>query len=280
MVKKMAVVIDYQNLHLTGAETFLPGRPIHEALIHPHKFAERLAHVKNSKNDGQPEVVVTKVAVFRGVPLASDDPDAVRRNLAQQEAWRSDLVDVTLRPLTYEFAWTDGVKLPIRETRREKGVDVLCALTLVQFSRSGDYDIVVLASRDTDLAPAIDESMQCGTKTECVKWFDPENKNTLGGIRASRPFWTTSLGREDFLACLDTRSYEPPTKPVFPPPPPPRPAGTTRPPADGAPLIPRPAPAQLDGGAEQPADTPPRPKPGPPRTAPAIIRTVPSSQSA
>ena len=32
MTVRMAVVIDYQNVHLTAAQLFLPGRPIEEGL--------------------------------------------------------------------------------------------------------------------------------------------------------------------------------------------------------------------------------------------------------
>ena len=35
MTVRMAVVIDYQNVHLTAAQLFLPGRPIEESLIDP-----------------------------------------------------------------------------------------------------------------------------------------------------------------------------------------------------------------------------------------------------
>ena len=34
----------------------------------------------------------------------------------------------------------------------EKGIDVMCTLALVRLARSGSYDVVTLASRDTDLA--------------------------------------------------------------------------------------------------------------------------------
>ena len=35
MTLTMAVVVDYQNVHLTGASLFLPGRPPEEGLIDP-----------------------------------------------------------------------------------------------------------------------------------------------------------------------------------------------------------------------------------------------------
>ena len=67
----------------------------------------------------------------------------------------------------------------MRASRREKGIDVLCALALVDLARSGRYDVVVLASRDTDLAPALDNAARTTrTKIEAVKWFDPADRRT------------------------------------------------------------------------------------------------------
>ena len=59
----------------------------------------------------------------------------------------------------------------MRASRREKGVDVLYALALIGLARSGLYDVVVLASRDTDLAPALDSAARAtSTKIETAKW--------------------------------------------------------------------------------------------------------------
>ena len=39
MVASAAVIIDYQNIHLTGHDRFTPlGLPKHESLIHPLRF--------------------------------------------------------------------------------------------------------------------------------------------------------------------------------------------------------------------------------------------------
>ena len=35
----------------------------------------------------------------------------------------------------------------------EKGIDVMCALAFVRLARSGSYDVVTLASRDTRPRP-------------------------------------------------------------------------------------------------------------------------------
>lgn len=209
MTVRMAVVIDYQNVHLTAAQLFLPGRPIEESLIEPLRFAKQLAKARNS--DGLHEVKVARIEVFRGIPIPDDDPDGYRRNLEQKSQWEyghQGMVSVTLRPLKYNWEWHDGQKTPIRSTRREKGVDVMCALALVRLARSGNYDVVTLASRDTDLAPALDEAHKLQTaKIEASKWYDPSDRRTFGNIKTDARIWTTSMKRDHFTASLDPREY-------------------------------------------------------------------------
>ena len=101
----MAVVVDYQNVHLTGASLFLPGRPPEEGLIDPFRFACQLAQARNAKiDDPARHASVERVEVFRGLPIQEDDPDAYRRNQTQKVEWERGhhgVVSVTLRPLKY-----------------------------------------------------------------------------------------------------------------------------------------------------------------------------------
>ena len=182
MTVRMAVVIDYQNVHLTAAQLFLPGRPIEESLIDPFRFAKQLAKARNS--DGLHEVEVSRVEVFRGFPIQADDPDGYRRNLEQKSKWEyghHGVVSVTLRPLKYNWEWHDGQKTPIRSTRREKGVDVMRAL---------------------------DEAHKLQTaKIEASKWYDPSDRRTFGNIKTDARIWTTSMKHDHFTASLDPREY-------------------------------------------------------------------------
>ena len=212
MTLTMAVVVDYQNVHLTGASLFLPGRPPEEGLIDPFRFACQLAQARDAKiADERYKATVKRVEVFRGLPIPEDDPDANRRNQAQKAEWERGhhgVVRVTLRPLKYAWDYFDGRKVPVRASRREKGIDVLCALALVDLARSGRYDVVVLASRDTDLAPALDNAARTTrTKIEAVKWFDPADRRTRGNISTRARIWTTSMTRDHFTASLDPRTY-------------------------------------------------------------------------
>ncbi|WP_175953477.1 NYN domain-containing protein [Schaalia sp. Marseille-Q2122] len=209
MVLRMAVVMDYQNVHLSAAGIFLPGRPQHEALIDPYAFAQQVAAARNASNRPEFHVAVSDVYVFRGQPSSQHDPSGYSRSQAQKSSWEyghGGHVQVTMRPLKYRSIRSiDGA---VQVSAQEKGIDVLCALYLVRLARSGQYDVVVLASRDTDLAPALDEAAQLsGCKVEAVKWYDPSNRSTWGRIRTASSIWTTNMEREHFLASLDTRDY-------------------------------------------------------------------------
>ena len=211
MALKMAVVVDYQNVHLTAAGLYMPGRPPEEALIDPYRFARQLAQARNAENDDTHQVEVSRVEVFRGLPIPEDDSDAYRRNQAQKAQWTRGLhgvVNVTLRPLKYSWEYIGGIKRPIRSSRQEKGVDVLCALMLVDLARCSMYDVVVLASRDTDLAPALDNAARTGSaKVEAAKWYHPGNSRTFGCIKTERRLWTTSMTEQHFLSSLDPIDY-------------------------------------------------------------------------
>lgn len=211
MALTMAVVVDYQNVHLMAAGLYMPGRPPEEALIDPYRFASQLAQARNAKNDDAYQVEVSRVEVFRGLPIPEDDSDAYRRNQAQKAQWtrgHHGVVNVTLRPLKYSWEYIDGVKRPIRASRQEKGVDVLCALALVDLARCGMYDVVVLASLDTDLAPALDNAARTGNaKVEAAKWYHPGVPSTLGRIKTERRLWTTSMTEQHFLSSLDPIDY-------------------------------------------------------------------------
>lgn len=211
MALKMAVVVDYQNVHLTAACLYMPGRPPEEALIDPYRFANQLAQARNATNDDTHQVEVSRVEAFRGLPIPEDDSDAYRRNQAQKAQWtrgHHGVVNVTLRPLKYSWEYIDGVKRPIRASRQEKGVDVLCALALVDLARCGLYDVVVLASRDTDLAPALDNAARTGqAKVEAAKWYHPGSPHTFGRIKTEGRLWTTSMTQQHFFASLDPLDY-------------------------------------------------------------------------
>jgi hypothetical protein len=146
------------------------------------------------RNPGYPGAEVKSVLVYRGLPSSKHNPKAYARSLAQQARWERDRrVQVHLRPLQYRPRY-DSQGSPVRdqdgneiiEEVREKGVDVLCALAVVREAASPANDLVILASHDTDLEPALDEALRQGNaKIETCQWFRGDGRIHAKQLKAT-----------------------------------------------------------------------------------------------
>ena len=218
---RATIIVDYQNVHLTGHGLFESTRfmPKHETLVDPLFFAQQLIRRRNElQRPGMAHAVLRRVLVFRGLPSPEHDPRAYDRSQAQKAHWERDKrVEVTLRPLKYEYARdadgrpaSDADGNRIVTEKRQKGIDVLCALATVREAQDAANDLVILASSDTDLAPALDEVQRLGcAKVETFCWYDPVSRigYQLHPSDRSRPVWNTRLDEQLFRACWDTTDY-------------------------------------------------------------------------
>ena len=150
------------------------------------------------------------VEVYRGLPSSELDAEDNARNLADQERWSRDpRVKVIHRALKYVLLnkTAQHVNPQRYVSKEEKGIDVLCALAVVRNAAAGNIDLVILASHDSDLEPAIEEAVRIapGTKVETASWFNPEFKHTRSKLNAKTPIaiWNTALGRDHYLASSD-----------------------------------------------------------------------------
>ena len=104
---RSSVVLDYQNVHLTGHGHSLSTRhlPNHETLVDPLMFAQRLLPTRSARQkSGMSLAVLRKFLVYRGQPSVDHDPPGYARNQAQKSQWERDpRVQVTLHPLKYEY---------------------------------------------------------------------------------------------------------------------------------------------------------------------------------
>ncbi|WP_181127931.1 MULTISPECIES: hypothetical protein [unclassified Rathayibacter] len=222
-------MIDYQNVHLTARDTFDPRGDAHDSLIHPQQFAARAVIERNAvQRAGYEHATLARVVAFRGLPHVDHDWEQHRRCIDQAVQWRSDGARIELRDLKYKFRLgadrrpiTDiyGKKEPIGRPV-EKGIDVLCALTAVREAAAPDIDLVILATRDTDLVPVLDEihdlhemDPERYARIETVSWRNPnaqaEGAYNGGNLRptGSRRIWNTNLGRDCYDASIDRRDY-------------------------------------------------------------------------
>jgi hypothetical protein len=226
---RAAIVVDYQNVHLTARDTFDRHGDPHASLVHPVAFAKRALIERNGRQrPGYPHATLVRVTAFRGLPHADHDWEQNRRCLDQASQWRSDGAVVELRDLKYKYRrGADG--RPIKDIHGkkepegrpvEKGIDVLCALAAVREASASDIDLVILASRDTDLVPVLDEVYDFHNADpgryaaiETVSWNNPnareEGAFNGGNLRptGSRKIWNTNLDRACYEASLDRRDY-------------------------------------------------------------------------
>ncbi|MCI1915137.1 MAG: NYN domain-containing protein [Bifidobacteriaceae bacterium] len=214
--KKVAVVIDYQNVHLTSHEIFDPYGNLQQSLIDPIHFCEEIIRLKNSSNkDENVHFSLSRIEVYRGLPDPQDPRRNYAGNLAQKTHWERESQNkyscsITYRPLKYKKTYRNNESTIDFDTPpEEKGVDVLCALALVRLAKSQEYDVVILASRDTDLIPALEEAQhEARIKIEAVKWYDNAAAFTRGNLKIeSFRMWTTSMKRDSYEKSIDNFPY-------------------------------------------------------------------------
>lgn len=193
----LAVIMDYQNIHLTAHGLYAPyGAPVHDVLIHPLRFAERLLarRAAAQQDERQRRAELSDVFVFRGSPGNRQQPSLYRVTQAHRAEWTRDRrVHVTYRPLKYST----------HRPPEEKGVDVLIAINLVRLAQAGEHDVLVLAAHDTDLEPALEMAAISGrSKIETAGWDGSRRLRVPG-----RTLWHTTLDQSDMQRSLDPKDY-------------------------------------------------------------------------
>lgn len=97
-VERVAVFLDYENVHRTGHELFAGvGARHYETVVSPIKIAERLIVKRSAASE------LVAVHVFRGRPVPEFQPKAASSNDIQAVAWSADQrVHLVRRDLKYE----------------------------------------------------------------------------------------------------------------------------------------------------------------------------------
>lgn len=202
-------------MHLTGLSLFGKDLPKHGHYIDPLNFAEALITQRNTNiRSGFKEAALSRVLVYRGLPSNLHQPREYSRNLTQAANWERDLrVTVTHRPLKYIFkrneqgvVMKDENGLEIYTGKQEKGIDVLCALAVVREVRISD--LVILASQDTDLIPAIDEATNLNHgKVETCSWYSISYRSSREIRSEKNAIWNTRLNSGVFNSSRDQNIY-------------------------------------------------------------------------
>ena len=199
--ERVVVFIDGQNAYMGAREEF--GQ-----LVSPSRFgqADPLALGRLITRCRRRPSRLAGVRVYRGLPDVSCQPQAhaaARRQVEAQIERGAGLVTVVTRPLRYPRGWPSA-------PAEEKGIDVALAVDFVTMATSGDFDVGVILSTDSDLEPALEAvarmGWQRGPRCEVAAWRAPDS----GRRRLSLPgwrLWCHWLDRDDFEAVRDDTDY-------------------------------------------------------------------------
>lgn len=199
MRERLAVFIDYQNVHLTAHNLFAAfGARPETTLVHPLRVAERIAWKRRVESE------LISVRAFRGRPNPEHHRLATAANDAQTAAWQRDpRVSVRRRDLNYR-GWPD-------HPPREKGVDVALAISLIESAMLNEYDAAVVFTGDTDLLPAVEMAFRrTQPRIEVASWVGAKPLWFAEGL-AQEPKrylpYCHFLNEADFEAVRDRTDY-------------------------------------------------------------------------
>lgn len=189
---RVSVFIDYQNTY-KGARAML-GAAYDPDFTVGQVFPRRLGvFLCDRGRSVDPARQLEKVQVYRGEPSAKHSPKGQSACQRQIRFWLAQAaVEAFTRPLKY-YDVGRGADGNVIWEPREKGIDVMIALAMVMGAVRDDYDVAVLMSADSDLAPAVETVQDLGKRCEVASWD--------GRGRISTP------GRTTWCHWLDNRAY-------------------------------------------------------------------------
>ncbi|MEV0048492.1 NYN domain-containing protein [Nocardia rhamnosiphila] len=197
MADRIAVFLDYQNVHMSARDQFHPyGTPAQESLVHPLRVAESVVARRRYPSE------LAAVRVFRGRPNPEHQQKLTAANDAQTAAWgRDPRVQITRRDLNYR-GWPE-------QPPREKGVDVALSIGLVECALAKEFDTLVVFSGDTDLLPALE-----------LVYYRTDTRLEIAAWSGAKPLWFPEelakqrrmpychfLAEPEFETCRDLTPY-------------------------------------------------------------------------
>jgi hypothetical protein len=192
--RRVAVFIDYQNCYGIARREFCDAA---DPGIRGHLLPRALAHFLAGKAGGAYEL--SYCGVYCGIASSAREPRTFAARRKQSAAWEKAGATVVMRPLRYQGPG---------ERPREKGIDVRLAIDVVAKALAGEYDVAIIASCDTDLAPAVELLLELKAKNgtpevELIAWEGRQSKIGVAGHRMTY----REVTRVDFEAVSDPVDY-------------------------------------------------------------------------
>lgn len=188
-MEKVAVFLDYSNVHLVGHQLFARDLGKWETHLSPIALATGIVAGRLIPS------VLSRVLLYRGRPERFREPDAAKLFRSQDERWsQNPLFDGYYRPMVYGA----------REKPKEAGIDVRLGLDFVRTAHQREYDVLILFSHDADLAPAVEDARRTPTKVELAAWeAGRDTQRALQKVLGSKRGWTHLMDEDFYWDCQD-----------------------------------------------------------------------------
>ncbi len=82
----------------------------------------------------------------------------------------------------------------------------MMALDVAIGARDNHYDVAVVVSADSDLAPAIEVALDAGKRVETAMWWSPEHPHRRMRVPGRR-LWNHALDANQFARVRDDTDY-------------------------------------------------------------------------
>lgn len=198
-VRRVVVFVDAQNFYRGARRAFFnrAETPFRYGQFRPWRLGELLS-------ERDPGRALVDVRLYTGRPDAYLQPMAYRANVLQCSAWEQAGCYVFTRPLRYPRRWPRNA-----DGRRpeEKGIDVAMAIDIVRLADRGAYDVAIICSADTDLAPAVEDVIDThpDVTVEVAGWRSERYRQRLS-LRG-RNLWCHWLTSADYERVRDDSDY-------------------------------------------------------------------------
>ena len=193
-ISKTVVLFDAQNFYRGARRAFFDDRGDSSRLgqFWPRAVAEMIV----GRDEGRE---LSGVRIYTGRPARTKQPRGHAANVRQSEAWSRSGVGVYPRLLRYPRSWPASPPY-------EKGVDVELAVDTVSLSLRRECEVIVVASADTDLLPAVAEvRRRTDVLVEVAGWWGAQSRQRLSVPH--RNVWCHWLRRDDYERVRDDTNY-------------------------------------------------------------------------
>jgi uncharacterized LabA/DUF88 family protein len=187
MAQRVAILLDYQNVHLVGHHHYGRDRRLIQCVPNPVRLAGLIASRSHRPSEA------AGIRVYRGRPNPDHQPLLAATNDAQSDEWSKDSrVQVIRRQLNYR-GWPD-------QPPQEKGIDVAIEVDLMRLAFQREYEALVLFSSDSDLLPALETIVELRLgRVEVACWKKAKRLRLPGAVLPYCHF----LDRADWEAVVE-----------------------------------------------------------------------------